>query len=207
MSIHVCYVTIQIKITNWAPPKSPRSYPIGWTVLYVVPRFATAKTGVRGWRWPHGFLHVTTSFGGKKGKEIHVSLLFKTNHLYNFYIKEQVSHKEHLLDWIIFMARLCHHSFYFILLGSIGFSQIGSLCNRQLFDTHIRNTFKPTQPKTTPLIQSCKEQHYTSWACMRAAAYTKQIWTEDGLGSPYAMTWCLCAWEPTRKEHSWALKP
>lgn len=62
VSIHICYVTLQIKIKNWATPKSPKSYPICWTVLYVVPRFATAKAGVRGWRWPHGFLHVTTSF-------------------------------------------------------------------------------------------------------------------------------------------------
>lgn len=65
---HVCYVTLQVKNKNRAPPKSPKSYPIRWTVLYVVPRFATAKTGVRGWRWPHGFLHVTRSFWGNKGK-------------------------------------------------------------------------------------------------------------------------------------------
>ena len=134
-------------------------------------------------------------WGNKRTRYACVSLVKpKTSTVFSIIFKEQIWRYQHLLGWIIFTAGLYHHSSYFILFGSIGFSQIGSLFNRQLFDTHIRNTFKPTQPKTTPLTQSCKEQHNTSWGCMKRAAYRKYRCPEDVLGSPCTViTWCLCA--------------
>ena len=107
---------------------------------------------------------------------------------------------------MVLMAGLCHHSLDFIFFRSIGLSQIGSLFNRQWFDTHIRNTFQPTRPKTPPLPRSRKAQHSAGWGCMKTAADRKQSRAEDALGSPYATAGGLWAWEPTWKEPPWALQ-
>lgn len=171
-------------------------------------RFPTAEASVGRWRWAQGFLHVTISLGRKKPKDkedMHVCLLIQqvTLQFFHHLQKERIdTYLTGSYSWpdCVIIALILSSS-EALASARLAVCLTGNYLTHTL-ETHLSPHSQRQHHSSNP-VKSSTTLAEVAWTQL---LYIKSVCPEDVLGSPYAITWCLRACQPTWKEHSWALK-